>query len=150
MGVRRCYQISSLITGASGPLLLVAWDHGRAGDRCCACDAGRDLLQDFHLLGHDGVLGQRTIPLRSCEAGHEAPSKWIADANEHDRNCPGLLLHDRYDPAARDEDHIGLEPDEFRSVGLNPREVVSSPTFLDPQVLALRPTELPQLITRGS
>jgi len=88
-----------------------------------ARDPRSDLLQDLHLFGDDGILGQRNsreISLRSRKARDETPSKRIADADKHDRDRSSQLLHDRHNAAASDKDHIRLEEDEFRRVGLNP------------------------------
>ena len=62
MGVRRCYQISSVITGASGPLLQVAWDHGRAGDRCCdVADSFPDEVREEKQETPDPELGREEM-----------------------------------------------------------------------------------------
>src|SRR5438445_7952840 len=109
-----------------------------------AADVGCDLLEypepfSANRRLENGKTGE--VPARPRHRCYEATANRIADEHEYNRYGEGLLLQDRRHQIGARHDHVRCGGDEFFSEGPRLVGVGTSPTSVDLDIAAFRPTE---------
>ena len=82
------------------------------------------------------------VAARPREARDETAAYWIGAGRENDGDAARLLQHRRGGGCVLRKNEIGLQRDDFRRESLHQLQVGRRPASFDPDIAALRPTEL--------
>lgn len=130
-------------------VIFEIWGRCRIAQEGDPFDPRRNLLEYLQpLVGHRWRHGDETsdIAARARNARYETAANRICNLNEHDRGSARLLQQCRGRGRVYRKNKFGLQPDEFFRESSHRLNIGSGPARLDPDIAALRPPELFELL----